>query len=94
MTKGTFGTPRPVGNVGEMRVKVVRLQFTGDEYELKVVVEEGNDVAGTLVEVESGSIGIPESALSAADQAAMNNFLRTVLSIYVDDKGYSGVVIS
>ncbi len=93
-SKGVFTKPRSAGKVKEIRVKVARVQFSEGKYALKATVEEGKILKGTFVEIKSGKIGILESDLSDEDQVAFDNFLRVVLSLYIDDKGYSGVVIS
>lgn len=94
MAKGTFGTPRAVGSVEEIIIDKVVIRLSNDGvYEINATLLEGNNT-GTFEEVETGFLRIRETDLAAPDQAFLDNFLRMVLSEYVDDKGYSGVVIT
>lgn len=95
MAKGTFGTPRSIGTVEEIHVTAVSLsrKETG-EYFIDADFLEGNDVSGVIVETEVRRITIEVDALAEPDQVFFNNFLKMLISEYVGDRGYSGVVIT
>lgn len=96
MPKGIFGTPRPVGTVDEIIVEKTIIRLIDGEYDINATLLEGNDNAGTFEAVEGGGgfIRIKKSDLSVSDQVFFDNFLKVIISEYVGDKGYSGVVIT
>lgn len=95
MAKGTFGTPRPVGAVDEVRVSTLKIRLTKNgDYDFNVEVEEGDTTGGDFEVVETGNVRTNKNDLGASDQAALDNILKVALSLYINDRGYSGVVIS
>ncbi len=95
MSKGTFGTPRPTGTVDEIQIGNINMQRESDgNYFLMVGVIEGTEVGGVFEPKESNSINLKISDLGASDQAAFDNFLKVLISQYINDRGYSGVTIT
>ena len=95
MPKGTFFTPRPVGSVDEARVTGIKIRLIEDgTYDFNIAVEEGDTSSGSFEVMEDGTVRTNEDDLSNEDQAALNNILKVALSLYVEDRGYSGVVVN
>lgn len=95
MAKGTFGTPRAVGSVNEIRISKLALRLTEDgSYDFSVDLEEGDTTGPDFEIVESGNVRLNESVLSAADQLALDNILKVMIRAYIAQEGYTGVVIS
>ena len=94
MAKGTFRIPRTRAAVAEIRPINAKVRFVDDKFDLNATMQEGNEVGGVFEIKEIGSIRVQERTLNAADKAVVESFLRLVVRLYADDKGYTGVTIS
>jgi len=91
--KGTFNTPRSIGTVDEIRVTNFKINLNSEgEYELSAILHEGTDVGGVFEVGAVGEINILESGLNAANKTRLNNIFKTLLQLYVNEKGYSASV--
>jgi len=93
MTKGTFGTPRDLGSVPEIQFVSVRIRF-GDEEAIDANIKEGEEVGGVFQESVTNQLHLERADMDAATVAALDNFLRALMSEYATQEGYTGVTIT
>jgi len=94
MNKGTFQTPRSLGNVSEIRIQALKIRSIGSEDEISAVIQEGEEIGGVFVVSVTKDITIKTSSLPVVARKVVEGLIKLLLQTYIAREGYDNVTVT